>query len=116
VEEPDIPGPYPRPGLVRQSFIDQDGNPHVDLAFGTSVDPLRAAPADFTVSKVSEMDACGLYYATRFRLDRTLTLPYTDEFFEIRHDCNSPVIGHLTEYGIKLLQMQMSYYQQSRQA
>jgi hypothetical protein len=87
------------------------GNPHVDVGFGTSVDPFRTSLADFTISKMSEMDACGLYYATRFRLDRTLILPYTDEFFEIRQDTQSPIIGHLTEYGIKLLQMQMAYYQ-----
>lgn len=108
-----MPGSKARPAIVRQAFQDQEGNPWAEVAYGTSVDPLRASLAHFTVSKVSEMDECGLYYATRFRLDRTMQLPFTDEFFEIRPDRTSPVIGRLTEYGIKLLQMQMAYYQQS---
>lgn len=113
VENPKLPGPKARPALVRRSFIDQDGNPHVEVAFGTSKDPCRTSLSDFTISKMSEMDACGLWYATRFRLDRTMVLPYTDEFFEVRSDCRSPVIGQLTEYAIRLLQVQMAYYQQS---
>ncbi len=98
---------------MRQAFADQEGNPWVELAFGTSKNPNRLHPLNFTVSKLSDMDACGLYYATRFDLQRTMTLPFTDEFFEVRFGFHSPTIGRLTDYQIKLLQMQIAFYQQA---
>lgn len=111
VENPALPGPYPRPALVRQAFADDEGRPWVEVVFGTSKGIYRTGLQYFTIAKVSELDACGLFRPTRFCLDRSVGLPYTEEFFEVRPDCHTPVIGRLTEYGIRLLQMQISYLQ-----
>ena len=110
-----MPGPVYHPGLIRQAFADQDGNPWVQVVFGTSVDPNRMGNQFFTVSKLSELDQCGLKYATRFCFDRCLELPWNDDYFEPLPGSSTPIIGHLTTYAISLLQVQMSYYQRDQQ-
>jgi len=115
VENPDFPAPESHPGLVRQAFADQEGNPWVEIVYGTSVDPNRSGNQYFTVSKVSEMDACNLKYATRFCFDRSVQLPWSTEYFEPLKGASTPILGHLTDYGIRLLQTQIGYYQQSIQ-
>lgn len=110
-ELPDYPAPVCHPGLVRQAFADQDGQPWVELVYGTSVDPNRRGNQYFTVSKVTEMDACNLRYATRFCFERCMQLPWTEEYFEPLAGQSTPIIGRLSDYGIRLLQVQMAYYQ-----
>lgn len=110
-EAPNTPGPVPHPGLVKQAFADQDGNPWAEIVYGTSKDPNRAGFQYFTVSKVSEMDACNLKYATRFCFQKCMQLPWAMEFFEPLRGQTTPIIGRMTDYGIRLLQMQMAYYQ-----
>lgn len=111
-----MPGPEPHPGLIRQAFADQNGDPWVKVVYGTSVDPNRRGNQYFTVSKVSEMDACNLRYATRFCFDRCMELPWAAEYFISLATTPTPIIGRLTCYSIQLLQVQMSYYQRDRQA
>ncbi len=110
-EAPDKPGPEPHPGLIRQAFADQNGNPWVEVVFGTSKDPLRSGNEYFTISKVSEMNACNLKYATRFCFRKCMQLPWSEEYFEALRGQPTPIIGRLTDYGIKLLQVQMAYFQ-----
>lgn len=104
------PGPYPRPALVRNTALCQDGTGEVEVVYGTTNLKLQTRKFDLTISKASEMDACGLYRATRFDLDQTpLWLPWNTDWFEIRPDYTSPVIGKLTHEGIKILQILISY-------
>lgn len=110
-----MPGPEPHPGLIRQAFADQDGNPWVEVVYGTSRDPNRNGNQYFTVSKVSELDQCNLKYATRFCFDRCMQLPWAAEYFEPLPGSRTPIIGHLSRYGIELLQVQMAYYQRDKQ-
>lgn len=110
-EGPDKPGPEPHPGIIRQAFADQDNNPWVEVVYGTSKDPNRAGYENFTVSKVSEMDACNLKYATRFCFKKVMQLPWSEEYFQPIPGQPTPIIGRLSDYGIKLLQMQMAYFQ-----
>jgi len=116
VEAPTKPGPKCHPGMIRQAFADQDGNPWVRVVYGTSVDPNRHGNEFFVVSKMSEMNMCGLKCATRFCLDRDVTIPWSTDFFEILPGRNTPIIGHLSQYGQRLLQMQIAYYQQGCQS
>ncbi len=111
MEDPAAPGPEPHPGLIRQAFADHDGNPWVEVVYGTSRDPFRVGDKFFTVSKISEMLACNLDYATRFCLDRSMQLPWAQEYFEPLPGHHTPILGHLTDYAIRILQVQISYYQ-----
>jgi hypothetical protein len=99
------PGPFPRPALVRNSAIVEGGTGEVEVVYGTTNLKLHSRPFDLTISKASEMDACGLYRATRFDLDNTIWLPWDTDWFEIRSEYFSPTIGKLTDEGIKMLQI-----------
>ena len=112
VEEPSLPAEKPRPGLVRQAFQDQEGNAWVKVVYGTSVDPYRATITDFTIATLTEMNVCGLKQATRFRLDREMTLPWSKEFFECLHEKPLPIIGHMPHYEVIKLQSQIAFLQQ----
>lgn len=111
VEDPGIPGPVPHPGLVRVAFADNDGNPWVQVVYGTSSSPFKPGLEYFTVSKMSEMDQCGLYRATRFCFDRCMELPWGPDYFTPLPRTGTIVLGRLSDYAIKLLQVQMSYRQ-----
>ncbi|HEY8604988.1 hypothetical protein [Tsuneonella suprasediminis] len=112
MEEPALPAEKSRPGLVRQAFQDQTGNAWVKVVFGTSKDPYNPSLTSFTVATLPEMNMCGLKCATRFRLDRELTLPWTREFFECLPGKATPIIGHMPDYEIRKLQTQIAYLQQ----
>ena len=99
------PGPKPRPALVRNAATRPDGSAEVEVVYGTTNLKLDQRRFDFVVSKAAEMDACGLYRATRFDLDKLIWLPWTTEWFEIRPDYNSPAIGSLTQHSVKMLQI-----------
>ncbi|HEX7858547.1 MAG TPA: hypothetical protein VF503_33090 [Sphingobium sp.] len=106
VEEQDKPGPKSRPGIVKRVSGDQDGNPWVHVAYGTTKSVFRHGLENFTISNVSEMDICGLWCATRFRLDRVALLPWCSEFFKDAPGRQSPVMGRLSEHGVSLLRYQ----------
>lgn len=105
--EPDLgkPGPYARPALVRNAATQSDGTGEVEVVYGTTNLKLGKRRFDFVVSKATEMDACGLYRATRFDLDQIVWLPWTTDWFEILPEYNSPIIGTLTVEGIKMLRL-----------
>ena len=73
--------------------------------YGTTKLKMQTRKLDFFVTKQSEMDACGLYYATRFDLDEIHWLPWADEWFETRVGYTSPIIGKLTYTGIEALRL-----------
>jgi hypothetical protein len=112
-EHPDLgePGPKPRPGLVRNVATDDEGFGEVQLVFGTTTLKMTSRRFDFFVTKQSEMDSCGLYRATRFDLDCVAWIPWASEWFDVLPGYSSPVIGHLTANGIKLLQVSLSLKQ-----
>lgn len=114
--EDDAPGPKARPALVKRASADQDGNPWVHVAYGTSQDLNRYGPENFVVSNVGEMDACGLYCATRFNLDRVALIPWCDEYFADAPSRSSPWMGKLSEHGIALLKYQAGRLTKKQQA
>jgi hypothetical protein len=113
VEQSEIPGPKARPALVRQAFADQDGNPWVEVVYGTSKDPYSNSLLHFSIVTIAEMNMCGLKQATRFDLNRMMKLPWSREFFECLGAKPTPIIGHMPEYEIKKLQTQIAYLQQA---
>jgi len=44
-----------------------------------------------------------------------MQLPWAAEYFEPLPGSRTPIIGHLSNYGIELLQVQMAYYQRDKQ-
>jgi hypothetical protein len=111
IENPKIPGPKARPGLVRQSFQDEEGNAWVRVIYGTSKDPYRSSPYDFNVAQLSEMDMCGLKQATRFQLDKQMRLPWSREYFACLTGKPTPIIGHMSPHLQRLFQEQASWLQ-----
>ena len=115
VEAPGVPAPDHHQGLIRQIFADQDGNPWVRVVYGTSKDPFRNQLEYFTISNLPEMDMCGLKCATRFCLARDAELPWGPDFFDAHEGRTSPIIGHLSEHGQRLLQVQISYWRTAQE-
>lgn len=113
-EAPDHPAPEHHPGLIRQNFADQDGNPWVRVVYGTSVDPFREGLEYFAVANLPQMDMCGLKCATRFCLARHAELPWGPDFFDAHEGRDTPVIGHLSQHLQRLLQVQVSYWQNAQ--
>lgn len=110
-ETPGQPGEKSRPGLVRGSLADQDGNPWVRVVYGTSQNVFLRDHRYLTIANAAEMDACGLYRATRFDLLTCEELPWCSEFFETMFGYDTPIVGHLSQHMTKLLQIQASYLQ-----
>lgn len=111
VEAPKQPGPKPHPALVKQAFADQEGQPWVSVVYGTSVNPYKGGHENFTVASLTDMDMCGLKCATRFCLNRVLTIPYSQEFFGPAPGRPTPILGHLSQYQQRKLQIQVGYMQ-----
>lgn len=108
------PGPKPRPALVKNVARLPNNAGEVQLIYGTTNVKSHQRPHDFTITNMSEMNACGLYKATRFDLDTISWIPWSAEWFEILPGYSSPVIGRLTEHGIKMLEICISFKQASR--
>lgn len=107
-----MPGPKPRPGLVRATAVSDDtGNGEIELVYGTKVLKFVRRSLDFHVSNVEEMDWAGLYHPTRFDLDKTVWLPWATEFFCPPKGKISPVLGSLSSYMVRKLQEQYAYKQ-----
>jgi hypothetical protein len=53
------------------------------------------------IQNVTDLTQIGLARATRFDLDTTITLPWTNEFFSCWTGYRTPRIGALTEAYIK---------------
>jgi hypothetical protein len=98
-ENPGVPGPKRRPCLVGKTAETFKGkeHPHVALLFGTSNPKFGTRPFDFHVCNMTEMDEAGLFYPTRFDMDKRLWLPWAKEWFPICNGFSTPAIGHLSE-------------------
>jgi hypothetical protein len=107
------PSLKPRPALVRSVATIDGERGEVQVVYGTSKLKMMERRQDFFISNHAEMDACGLYRATRFDLDKVAWIPWAIEWFDILPDYNSPIIGHLTAHSIKKLQTLVSYRQAS---
>jgi hypothetical protein len=105
------PSLKPRPALVRNVATIDGERGEVQVVYGTTKLKMMDRRGDFFISNQAEMDASGLYRATRFDLDNVAWLPWAIEWFDVLPDYNSPVIGHLTGHGIKKLQLLVSYKQ-----
>lgn len=105
------PGPKCRPALIKNVAQLPDNIGEVHLIYGTTNIKSQQRRNDLTITNVNEMNACGLYRATRFDLDTIAHIPWAEEWFDILPDYSSPVIGRLTEHGIKMLQLIISYRQ-----
>lgn len=100
------PGPKPRPALVRNALTNAAGQGIVDLVYGTTKLKLSDRDLlDFVISNPREMDNCGLYRATRFDLDHNVCVPWAAEWFDVVTGTASPIIGHLSDAAIKMLQI-----------
>lgn len=111
-DNPSDPAPDPHYCLVLNVFEDENGNPWVIVAFGTSAKWHSAGPGEFRVQP-SDGDAfqkTGLQKKTKFSLrkDRLAKLPYNDEWFgvppERRPSGITPKIGTLSfsRYGLEM--------------
>jgi hypothetical protein len=114
---PDLgdPGPWPRPALIRNSAVDENGNGEVEVVYGTTNLKFATRKFDFIVSKQTEMDLCGLWRATRFDLDNLVWLPWAEEWFETLPTCSSPILGRLSDEAIRMLQLTLAYKQRDGQ-
>lgn len=105
VEQPDHPGPKPRPALVRRVF-NKEGRVYLEVCYGTS-NLSKYSNRDLYVANLNDMIEAGLYQATVFHLDRTVTLPWSKEWFTTQKDGRGPIVGSLSarsrEYLKKLV-------------
>jgi hypothetical protein len=84
--EKEMPGPAlkPRPALVI-AVGEIDGNPHVEVAYGTSqgTDQLRSGEFQISPPDGEAYALSGLSYPTKFDLRNRKELPYNDEWFRV---------------------------------
>jgi len=85
VEQPGVPGPKSRPGLVKQ-VLRKDDRAYVEVAYGTSRFD-RYSQGDLIIANSTDLVEMGLPQATVFLLGRTVTLPWAKEWF-------GPLDGH----------------------
>jgi len=95
-EDPRLPSATPHPGLIRSVVLNKSHDKAlVEITFGTSKLKIEERPLDLIIQNSASLDHCGLPKATRFDLDRTVTLPWAEEFFVVREGYNSRIIGSL---------------------
>ena len=100
-ELPDVdPGPKPRPALVAQVTIRDDGAV-VAVVYGTSQRLDRLLPGEFAIRKAQNPAAfalAGLSFDTKFNFKQIVELPWTDASFKVppraMHGQN-PMLGTL---------------------
>lgn len=111
-EAPGQPGIKERPAIVRQAFADDENQPWVNVVYGTSRNTSLSSPGQFVIANLADMDSCGLHKATRFNLLRCEQLPWSQDFFTELPGYQSPVIGQLTPYLIRLIQIEADFLKQ----
>ncbi len=112
VEDPDDPAPKARPALVRR-VLRKDGNTFVEVAYGTS-NARRYSEQDLWIANYNDMREAGLPQATIFILDRTVILPWSEEWFSKRPDVSGPVVGHLSDQSQEYLRALIRHYRRPR--
>ena len=85
-ELPDVdPGPKPRPALVVQVTVKDDGAV-VAVVYGTSQRLDRLLSGEFAIRKSQNPAAfalAGLSFDTKFNFKQIVELPWTDAFFKV---------------------------------
>ena len=112
IEDPNNPGPKPRPGLVRR-VLRKDQHIYVEVSFGTS-NPKRYSERDLYIANFNDMAECGLPQATLFLLDRTVILPWAEEWFSKCEDGSGPVIGQLNATCREYLRLILNWRKKPR--
>ena len=103
-ELPDLPAPTPHPALVRAiELFHGQTKARIEVSFGTSKNVMDNH-LDLIISNVEEMNLAGLFQNTRFKLDKTRTLPWAKEFFIPPPGKKTPIIGHLGTTSIAQLE------------
>jgi mRNA-degrading endonuclease toxin of MazEF toxin-antitoxin module len=85
------PGPKPRPALVVQVIVKEDGVA-VTVVYGTSQRLERLLAGEFAIRKAQNPAAyalAGLSFDTKFNFRQLVDLPWTDAFFKV-----PPKAGH----------------------
>ena len=79
------PGPKRRPALVTGLAEFEDSTRGVVVAYGTSRRVAQLVAGEFAVTPADgeAFEISGLSYPTKFDLARSVTLPYTDEWFRV---------------------------------
>lgn len=79
------PGPKARPALVLRVGEDSDGQPVVEVPYGTSqkVDQLYAGEFAITPADRAAYAVAGLSYPTKFNLRETFELDFNDTWFGV---------------------------------
>lgn len=112
----DTPGPKSRPALVRATAVmDDTGLGDVEVVYGTRVLKLGLRSLDLHVTNLQEMNWAGLFHPTRFDLDKSVWLPWAEEFFVPCKGKVDPIMGSLSPYMIQKLQEQYAYKQHFKQ-
>lgn len=92
------PGPKPRPALVRAVKLNRERTrAEVEVTYGTSKLKSFERPYDLIIQNAGDLSAMRLPQATRFDLDKTIWLPWAEEWFAPRVHGQSPIIGSLTQ-------------------
>jgi hypothetical protein len=103
--------------LVRNVAVNQQsGHGEVELVYGTTKLKLTTRRHDFIISNPYEMNHCGLYRATRFDLDQCVWVPWAAEWFDTVPGTSSPILGHLSDHAVKMLQVTVAYRQHLHEA
>jgi hypothetical protein len=78
------PAPKPRPALVI-AVGEVDGNPHVEVAYGTSqnTDQLHSGELQISPLDSKAYTLSGVSYPTKFDLRTRKVLPYSEEWFRV---------------------------------
>jgi hypothetical protein len=95
--------------------MDDAGTGEVEVSYGTKVLKLAVAASIWHVTNLEEMNRAGLFHPTRFDLDKTIWLPWAEEFFIPGKGKIDPILGSLSQYMIRKLQEQYAYKQHYQQ-
>lgn len=108
VESPNQPGPKFRPGLVRSIFVSRERQRAViDVAYGTSR-IIGMEPFELIIDADDEQLACGLVLPTCFNLQRSVRLPWAEEFFGTRMTRKGPILGRLPATAVERLRVMLN--------
>ncbi|CFQ55832.1 Uncharacterised protein [Yersinia frederiksenii] len=95
--------PKPRPALV-VGVAEDDGNPYVIVVPGTTkkTEPEHIYPSEMIIRKTDDdYTYTGLSHDTKFKFEREIKLPYSDEYFAIpRRKPSNPVAPTSPRLGI----------------
>jgi hypothetical protein len=103
------PGPNPRPALVCEVTIREDGV-SVTVAYGTSQGLRRLHAGEFAITKQGHLaayGAAGLSFDTKFDLRQRIELPWTEDFFTVPANAphgQRPKLGSLHASMMRALQ------------